>query len=123
MDNLPKYIKDNLNLILLDRKGDDQDASMKTIEIIGHVCDQDICRLEDGKLVKLDNIENINLKKHDEITIFEPKTLKLKNRWNHNNILNVDNSNILGSNIGFLVNDPEIHIPIVQTNNVNLSYF
>lgn len=116
---MAEYIVKNFSKILVNRKGDNKDAYMKTTDILGHV------ETDNTYIIKPDGLEltDTPIPTQPIQPTQPPNTVILKNRWNLENKLKVVNSNILGSNVEFVVDMDTITIPIAETSSTNLEYF
>jgi len=118
------YIIKNFGKILVDRKGNIPDSYMKTTDILGHVETGNTYILKDNGLELTKATKTIEIIETNQSSNNQPlNTMILKNRWNSENKFKVDNSNILGLNVEFVVDTDTMSIPIEETNQTNLSYF
>lgn len=108
-----------MDSIIVNRKNNHPDSYMKTISIIGYVNNNETYKITKNTLVKhVANSKSDDIKSNENLNV-----LKLKDTWNLNNIEDINNSNILGSNVLFEVNNRHINIPIINTTKENLKYF
>ena len=119
-ETMAEYLWRNFGKLLVDRKGHDTYAFMKTTDILGHVENGNTYEIKKSGLkqtkveesyVPTNKLSNIN-------------KIIIKNNWsNNNNKTYDDKSNILGSNDQFTVDTREIYIPVTETTKQNLEYF
>ena len=121
------YIIQNFDKILVNRQGVNEDSYMKTTDLLGHVETNNSYLLEPGTLTKVrfpkrsksgTGTRNNNKCRNINTTI-------LKNQWLTDNKVKSKsgNANILGPNVEFVVDREEVHIPVTETTEENLSYF
>lgn len=119
------YIIKHFPKILVNRKGPDPYAYMKTTDILGHVETGNTYTVNSDGL-QLTQIDKNGKKILDDSQYLDISSIMLKNKWSNNNTKNKDKdngSNILGSDDQFMVDADKIYIPITDTTKRNLEYF
>lgn len=119
-DMWPSIISNNYLLLMVDRRGPQQDSYMKTNDIIGYI--------EPSCNYKITN--NTCIATQDPLTMFEhntitPSYVEINNNWDNYDDEQIHDTynNILG-NIGILSLDrDEITIPTMEANCDNIQYY
>ena len=119
MDNIPEHLQTHIDIINVNRKGKSKSAFMICKQIIKHITKNTKYKITKDNLIKtqeeITDKHILNSKKPNNLLHFKGNII--------DNISQNQTYNIFGKNIILQIDGNELVIPIIETNENNLSYF